>query len=173
MLHSLFKLNKNCIKSSISNEIGIIFITKDGHTLYGIVNKKLQDFKYPIGHTSIFDACIKELGIDLPPGLDQMDYAWSLALSDIDIISIQITLKELIIVMNKDSNDNQLSLLTSITKCFDKYDYLFTADVCYDENKHESIFNQSSKCEVGLELEEFNRQLNSILSNLNRNRVQK
>ena len=36
-----------------------------------------------------------------------------------------------------------------------------------------SIFNQSSKCEVGLELEEFNRQLNSILSNLNRNRVQK
>ena len=68
------------------NEIGIIFITKDGHTLYGIVNKELQDFKYPIGHTSIFDACIKELGIDLPPGLDQMDYAWSLASSDINII---------------------------------------------------------------------------------------
>ena len=150
-------------------EIGIIFITTDGHILYGKINPIFQDYRYRLGHIDIFEACVNELGIELSSCLDQMEYAWNLASDDTNIISMQIiTPKDLLIVMNINSTDEQLSLLSSITDYFNENNYLFTADICHG-NEHESIFNRSStNHEFGLELEEFNKQLTVILDNLNK-----
>ena len=74
--------------------------------------------------------------------------------------------KDLTVVINKNSTNQQLSLLNAITSYFNKYHYLFTADVCFGEEVKSICDSSNTNHEYGLELNDFNEQLKIILSDL-------
>ena len=152
------------------DSIGIILITEDGHFIYGKEDKNVKDNKYIIRHSDIFDACLRKLGISLLC-YDQMDYAYSLASDQRNIVSLQIvpidSMSQVLIVMNLNSTNQQLEVLDTILKYFADYKYGFTADICYG-NARKPIYdeNSDSKIDLSIGFDEFMERLTLALADL-------
>lgn len=150
--------------------IGVILITEDGQYIYGKEDKNFEGDKSRIDHEDIFKACISELGISLLCH-DQMDYAYSLASDERNIVSLQIipidSMEHVVIVMNLNSTNQQLDVLYKILRYFASYNYGFTGDICYG-NARKRIYNEKSvnKIDFSVGFDDYWQELTTALDDL-------
>ena len=150
--------------------IGVILITEDGQYIYGKEDKNFEDNKERIDHKAIFEACLSELGISLLCH-DQMDYAYSLASGERNIVSLQIitvdSIEHVIIVMDLNSTSLQLDVLYKILRYFASYNFGFTGDICYG-NACKTIYNENSdnKIDVSMSFDDYWQELTTALADL-------
>ena len=153
-----------------TDSIGVILITEDGQYIYGKKDKNFDDDKGSIRHLDIFAACLSELEIGLCFD-DAMDYVYALASDERNIVSLQIitvdSIEQVVIGMNLNSTSPQLDVLYNILRYFADYNFGFTGDICYGNDK-ETIYNENSDDirNVSMGLEEYWQRLTTALADL-------